>query len=74
MSAQSPEKAGIPPRVWVGLAIGLLVVLFIALNRAETSISFIFFTAVTPLWVALSLAAAGGFVAGYLMGRRRYRS
>ncbi len=74
MSAQSPEQAGIPPRVWVGLAIGLLVVLFIALNRAETSISFIFFTAVTPLWVALSLAAAGGFVVGYLMGRKRYRS
>lgn len=74
MNEQSGEQSGIPVRGWVGLAIGLVVVLFIALNRAETSISFIFFRALTPLWVALSLAAAGGLVTGFLMGRKRYRS
>jgi uncharacterized integral membrane protein len=73
MNEQSGEQSGIPARVWVGLAIGLIVVLFIALNRDETSISFILFTALTPLWVALSIAAAGGFVTGFLMGRKRYR-
>lgn len=74
MKEQSGDQSGIPLRVWVGLAIGLVVVLFIALNRAETSISFIVFTALTPLWVALSFAAAGGFVTGFLIGRKRYRS
>lgn len=73
MNEQSGEQSGIPLRVWVGLGVALLVVLFIALNRAETSISFIFFRAVTPLWVALSLTAAGGFATGFLMGRKRYR-
>ena len=74
MNERSGEQSGIPPRVWVGLAIGLVVVLFIASNRYETSISFIVFTVLTPLWIALSLAAAGGFVTGFLMGRKRYRS
>ncbi|MBV8992305.1 MAG: hypothetical protein JO287_01060 [Pseudonocardiales bacterium] len=34
----------------------------------------IFFTARTALWVALALAGAGGLLAGYLLGRKRYRS
>jgi len=50
------------------------VVLFIALNRDRTSISFILFSAETMLWVALTLAAVGGFVAGFLLGRNRYRT
>ena len=28
----------------------------------------------TVLWVALTLAAVGGFVAGFLLGRKRYRT
>ena len=51
----------------------LLVLLFIALNRDETEVSFVLFDAQTSLWLALSVAAAGGFVAGLLIGRQRYR-
>ena len=34
----------------------------------------ILFDSTTSLWVALTIAAAAGFVAGFLLGRRRYRS
>ena len=65
--------AGLSYRTLAGVALLVLVVVFIALNRDETEISFIVFTATTSLWVALALTAAAGFVAGFLIGRRRYR-
>jgi uncharacterized integral membrane protein len=65
--------AGVSYRAIAGIAIAVLIVLFIVLNRDETDISFIVFTAETHLWIALTLAAAGGFVAGFLISRRRYR-
>ena len=71
------EKTGIGGlsyRTIAGIAIAALVVLFIALNRDETEISFIVFDAQTALWIALTVAAAGGFVAGFLIGRQRYRA
>jgi uncharacterized integral membrane protein len=52
------------------VVIALLVLLFIVLNRDPTRISFV---AKAPLWVALAVAAAGGFVAGFLLSRRRYK-
>ena len=60
-------------RTIAGLVIAVLIVIFIALNRDETDISFIVFDAQTALWIALTVAAAGGFVAGFLIGRHRYR-
>ena len=56
-----------------GIALAALVLLFIALNRDEPEVSFVLFDAQTSLWLALSVAAAGGFVAGLLIGRQRYR-
>ncbi len=65
--------AGVSYRTIAGLVLLVLVIVFIARNRDETKISFIVFDSTTSLWVALSLAAAVGFVAGFLIGRRRYR-
>ncbi len=65
--------AGLSYRTLAGLALVVLVFVFIVLNRDETEISFIVFSSTTALWVALALAAAAGFVAGFLIGRRRYR-
>ncbi len=48
-----------------------LIVIFIALNRDETRVSFGLFTTTASLWVALTLAAVAGFPAGWLTGRRR---
>ena len=65
---------GLSYRAIAGFVIAVLIVVFIALNRDETKISFIVFSARTALWIALTVAAAGGFLAGFLIGRRRYRA
>ena len=64
---------GLSYRTIAGLVLALVVLLFVVLNRDETKISFIVFDARTDLWIALLIAALGGFVAGFLMSRARYR-
>jgi uncharacterized integral membrane protein len=72
---RSPGRSspGVSLRTIAAVVIALLVLLFIVLNRDPTRISFIAFVAKAPLWVALAVAAAGGFVAGFLLSRRRYK-
>lgn len=60
-------------RTIAGLVLASIVLLFVVLNRDETKISFIVFDARTDLWIALLIAALGGFVVGFLMSRARYR-
>jgi uncharacterized integral membrane protein len=74
MKDESSTPGGISPRVWIGGGIALLVGLFIVLNRDETQINFIFFQAQAALWMALTLAAMGGFAAGYLFSRKRHKA
>lgn len=69
----SNEPFGLSYRSIAGIVLILLVVLFVVLNRDETNISFIVFSARTDLWLALALAGVGGFVAGFLLGRQHYR-
>ena len=74
---QQPEqtkKKGLSGRAIGGIVIAVVLIVFIAVNRDQTPVSFIFFTADVALWVALAIAAAGGFVAGYLISRKRYKS
>ena len=68
------KKSGLSGRAIGGLVIAALVVVFIAINRDQVEVSFVFFTTTLALWVALTIAAVGGLVAGFLIGRRRYKS
>ena len=56
-----------------GLVIALLVIAFIAVNRDQTTISFLFWDTQMALWVVLAIVAVLGFIAGFLIGRRRYQ-
>jgi lipopolysaccharide assembly protein A len=71
MSNRSPDNDGISPKFWIGAVIVVVIAVFIGLNREDATVSFGLFDAETSLWVALTIAAAGGFIAGWLMGRRR---
>jgi uncharacterized integral membrane protein len=63
----------VPPRLVAAVLLIILAVLFIVMNRDRTNVSFIVFSHQTSLWIALTVAAAGGFLAGFLVSRRRYR-
>lgn len=67
------KKNGLSGRAVGGLVIAVVVVVFIAINRDQTQVSFLFVTVQMALWIALTIAAVGGLVAGFLMGRKRYK-
>ena len=71
--AAEPKKGGgLSGRAIGGIIIAALVILFIVVNRTETQVSFIFTTVTMSLWIALTIAAVGGLIAGFLIGRKRY--
>ncbi len=75
-TAGAPRKARnrtVQVRLIGAAVLVVLLVLFVVLNRQTTKISFIFFSAQSAVWVALAIAAAVGFVAGFFVSRSRYR-
>jgi uncharacterized integral membrane protein len=72
-AASQPQRRFLTARQVGGVAVVVLIVLFIGMNRDETSVSFVLFDVQTPLWVALAVAAVGGLLAGLLLGRSHYR-
>lgn len=78
--SEQPTPGGVPPRTpsdraggrdipWrlIALAaIGLYVILFLVLNRRKVEVDFVFFSPRVSLIVALVVAAAAGFVGGWL--------
>jgi uncharacterized integral membrane protein len=69
---EQSRPSGPSTRTVAVLIIAVLVAVFILANLGSTRISFVFFHAEAPLWAALAIMAAGGFLAGFLVGRRRY--
>ena len=55
------------------MIIAVALIVFIAINRTQTEVSFLFFTVTMSLWIALTIAAVGGLIAGFLIGRKRYK-
>ncbi len=72
--AAPAKKSGLSGRAIGGLIVAAVVVVFIVINRDQVEVSFVFFTATIALWVALAIAAVGGFLAGFLIGRKRYKA
>lgn len=71
MSDEQRSGDGLSPRFWIGAIILVLVAIFIGLNRDDATVSFGILDAETSLWVALTIAATLGFLAGWFIGRRR---
>jgi uncharacterized integral membrane protein len=71
MTDRNQSNDGISPRFWIGILIVVLIGVFIALNREQANVSLVFANVTMPLWVALTISAVLGFVAGWLIGRRR---
>lgn len=73
--SREPARAGrtVSVRTIVGVLLVLLVAVFIAMNRDDTTISFLLLDVEASLWLALTVAAVGGFAAGWMLSRRRYR-
>ena len=65
-SGTAPEKKGgrLSRRAVGGIIIAVLVIVFIAINRDEAQVSFLFFSVTMSLWIALAIATAGGLIAG----------
>ncbi len=67
------KKKGLSGRAIGGIVVAVVVIIFIAINRDQTTVSFLFFSTELALWVALTIAAIGGLIAGFLIGRKRYK-
>ena len=74
-SGTTPQKkgGGLSGRAVSGLIVAVLVIIFIVINRDPTNVSFLFFSVTMSLWIALTIAAVGGLLAGFLIGRKRYK-
>ncbi|MHA7238690.1 LapA family protein [Arthrobacter sp. TMS1-12-1] len=69
------SRANAPRRRLTGqqitaIVLVVLAVIFIAQNRAVTSISLLFLTVSLPLWITLTVATVIGIVVGWMLRRR----
>jgi uncharacterized integral membrane protein len=57
------------------VVVAVLLLVFVLQNTNEADVNFLFWDAAVPLWVVIGIAAALGFVGGWLVawmrGRRR---
>ncbi len=57
-------------RHWFPLAVGIIAIAFIALNRVEAEVNFLFFKVTVALWLALAVAAVLGLIVGWFLRRK----
>ena len=54
----------------VPLIVAIIAIVFIALNRVQAQVNFLFFRVDTSLWLALSVAAILGLIVGWFINRK----
>jgi uncharacterized integral membrane protein len=69
----APAKKGLSGRAIGGIVIAAVVLIFIFTNWQSVEVKFLVLGLNMPLAIALAIAAAGGFIAGFLIGRNRYK-
>ncbi len=73
-SGRSGSDVRLSPRAIGGLAIAVLLLVWVVINREDVEVSFGFATVTMSLWLVLMIAGLLGAVVGFLLGRRRYQS
>lgn len=58
------------PRMWAGVAIAVVAILFIAQNREPANITLLWVHLVSPLWLTLTIVFLAGMLSGWLIARR----
>ncbi|MFI6480316.1 DUF1049 domain-containing protein [Nonomuraea sp. NPDC050663] len=60
-----------PPRVWIALALLVLIIVFIVQNRQDSVVHLVFITFTAPMWITLAITLVVGILIGVLAARRR---
>jgi putative membrane protein len=61
------------PRTVVGLAIAAVCLVFVFSNTSKATLRFLWIEITAAGWIFLFLLLALGFLAGFMVGRNRYR-
>lgn len=67
---KSGNRFQVSPRLWLGLVIAAVAVVFILQNRQAVEVSLFFQQLSAPLWTALAGVFLAGLVTGWLLARR----
>jgi uncharacterized integral membrane protein len=61
------------PRAIVGIVIAVVCLIFVFSNTKQATLSFLWIDITAAGWVLLFVLLALGFLAGFLIGRNRYK-
>lgn len=66
---KSESSFTVSPRMWLGVVIAVVAIVFILQNRQTVAVSLFFFQLSAPLWTALAGLFAAGLLTGWLLTR-----
>jgi lipopolysaccharide assembly protein A len=69
----SQGGVNLSPRAIVGIVIAVVCLVFVFSNTGEATLSFLWIDITAAGWIFLFLLLALGFIAGFLIGRNRYK-
>ena len=69
-SSFSNSILGLLKKHWLPLIVAIIAIVFIALNRVQAQVNFLFFRVDTALWLALGVAAILGLIVGWFINRK----